>query len=283
MSFPRTQVEGISLPRMMPGINWFMGYSHQTAAKDKLINEYQTRERIADVLEVFVTAGIDALYGVVDEWDKLLEAIKDAEDRTGKKITTIAVPTLEVGDSQEDIDANARVLDRYAAVGANFIFPHQSCTDALLDRRERRIRHMDLYCKMIRERGMIPGLSTHMPETIVYADETDLDVATYIQIYNALGFLMQIEVDWIYRSIRNAKKPVMCIKPMAAGRLHPLVGLAFVWATIRPQDMMIVGTMTPDEARELIDLSLSLLERQTSELPLQRTRSKASVESRPKE
>ena len=35
-----------------------------------------------------------------------------------------------------------------------------------------------------------------MPESIVYADETDLDVATYISIYNAYGFLMQVEVDW---------------------------------------------------------------------------------------
>ena len=89
---------------------------------------------------------------------------------------------------------------------------------------------------------------------------------------------MQIEVDWVYRSIRNAAKPVICIKPMAAGRIEPLVGLAFVWATLRPQDMVCVGTMTPDEARELIELSLSLLEDRDNRLDLQRTRSKASVE-----
>jgi len=278
MSFPRTEIEGISMPRMIPGINWFMGFSHQTRARDEFLRNYQTRERIADILEVFARAGIDAVYGVVDEWTKLLDAIKDVEDRTGKKITTIAVPTLDVHDSQEAFDANARILDSHAAVGATFILPHQACTDALLDRRERRIRNMDRICEMIRQRGMVPGLSTHMPETIVYADETKLDVATYIQIYNARGFLMQIEVDWVYRSIRNADKPVICIKPMAAGRIEPLVGLAFVWATIRPQDMVCVGTMTPDEAKELIELSLSLLEDRAALLDLQRTRSKASVE-----
>ncbi len=281
MPFPRTEIEGISLPRMLPGINWFMGYSHQTSARDNFLKRYQTRKRIADILAVFVAAGIDAVYGVVDEWTKLLDAIKDVEDRTGRKITTLAVPTLEVGDSQEDLDANARILDSHAAIGATFVLPHQACTDALLDRRERRIRNMDLYCKMIRERGMIPGLSTHMPETVVYADETDLDVATYIQLYNARGFLMQIEVDWVYRSIQNARKPVICIKPMAAGRLEPLVGLAFVWATIRDRDMVCVGTMTPDEASELIELSLSLLEKRAPQLDLQRTRSKSSVEKRP--
>jgi hypothetical protein len=41
---------------------------------------------------------------------------------------------------------------------------------------------------------------------------------------NAAGFLMQLEVDWIHRIIWNAKHPVMTIKPMAAGRLLPLVG-----------------------------------------------------------
>ena len=46
---------------------------------------------------------------------------------------------------------------------------------------------------------MIPGLSTHMPETPIYADESGLDVDTYISIYNAMGFLMQIEVDWVQR------------------------------------------------------------------------------------
>jgi hypothetical protein len=281
MSFPRTEVEGVSLPRMLVGINWFMGFSHQTGAKDRLIREYQTREKLADIIEVFARAGVDAVYGVVDEWQMLLDAVKDAEDRTGGKITTITVPTLEVAGTQEAADANARILDSHAATGATFCLPHQASTDALLDRRTRSIPGMDEICKMIRERGMIPGLSTHMPETPVYADETGLDVATYIQIYNAAGFLMQIEVDWIHNAIQNAAKPVICIKPLAAGRLHPLVGMAFVWATIRDCDMVCVGTMTPDEAKELIDLSLSLLAHRGSDLDLQRTRSKASVTPKP--
>jgi len=278
MPFPRTEIEGISLPRMLVGINWFMGFSHQTGAKDRLIKDYQTREKLADVIEVFARAGVDAVYGVVDEWQMLRSAIADAEDRTGGKITTIAVPTLEPDGTPEAADANARILDSHAATGATFCLPHQATTDALLDRKTRSIPGMDTICRMIRERGMIPGLSTHMPETPVYADESALDVATYVQIYNAAGFLMQIEVDWIHRSIQNAGKPVICIKPMAAGRLHPLVAMAFVWSTIRDRDLVCVGTMTPDEARELIDLSLSLLQRRGSGLQLQRTRSKASVE-----
>ena len=63
---------------------------------------------------------------------------------------------------------------------------------------------------------------------------------------------------------------------MAAGRLHPLVGMAFVWATIRPQDMVCVGTLNADEAKELIDISLQVLENRQAAAELQATRSKAS-------
>lgn len=73
--------------------------------------------------------------------------------------------------------------------------PHQCVTDALMDKRARCIRDIGRYTAMIREREMIPGLSTHMPETPVYADATGVDVETYIQIYNPVGFLMQIEID----------------------------------------------------------------------------------------
>jgi len=149
----------------------------------------------------------------------------------------------------------------------------------MVDRCSREIRKMDQLCKAIRDRGMRTGLSTHMPESIVYADETGLDVDTYISMYNAMGFLMQVEVDWISRIIAGAKKPVMTIKPMAAGQIRPFQAFNFVWNTIRDCDMVTVGTMTPDEAKECIELSLSILERRVSDLKLQETRSKASIKT----
>ncbi len=37
--FPRTKVGGVSLSRMIIGTNWFLGWSHTTAAKDQYIKE----------------------------------------------------------------------------------------------------------------------------------------------------------------------------------------------------------------------------------------------------
>jgi hypothetical protein len=279
--FPRTMVGGKSLSRMIIGTNWFLGWSHTTAAKDDFIKETLCdRKAIAKVLEVFFKAGVDTIMGLIT-YPALSGAIKDAEDRTGVKAIIVSTPhftpnadTLAKGFVGPEVD---RILDEQVTLGADFCMPHQCTTDVMLDRCTRTIRKMDGLCRKIRERGMIPGLSTHMPETIVYADETGLDVETYIQIYNSMGFLMQVEVDWVLNVIKTAKKPVMTIKPMAAGQLRPLQGLTFVWNTIRPQDMVTVGTMTPKEAAECIEMSMAILDRRDSTVRLQETRSKASI------
>lgn len=277
--FPRTSVEGLSLPRMLIGTNWFLGFSHTSRAKDAFIKRTMSRDAIAEVLIAFFEAGIDAVYGCRPEAPHLEEAIRDAEDRTGRKCLRISTPSLDTSGTDEAAAENARILDAHAELGVALCGPHQNTTDVLLDGRDRTIREGREIVAMIRERGMVPMLSTHTPEAPVYADETDLDVGTYIQIYNAAGFLMQIEVDWVQRMIWQRRRPVIAIKPFAAGRLHPLVGLAFCYATLRPCDMVCVGTLTPDEARELIEISHALFEGRCPDHELQRTRSKAAVEA----
>ncbi len=274
--FPRTMVSGVSLPRLLIGTNWFLGYSHTSLAKDKFIKDFQTRERIAAVLSVFLEYGIDAVMGPLSQ--HLEDSICEAEQRTGKRIVRIYTPAFDLSPSAATGDTAQAVFDQCAAFHATFCMPHQCVTDALLDRRARVIRDIDQYTRMIRERGMIPGLSTHMPESIIYADAMGADIETYIQIYNAVGFLMQVEADWVMRVISQAQKPVMTIKPLAAGKLLPVVGLAFVWSTIRAQDMVTVGTTTPDEAREVIEISLDLINRQMPDNELQTTRSKKSLQ-----
>jgi len=273
--FPRTIVGGVSLPRMIIGTNWFLGFSHTSRPKDSFIKAYQSRERIAEILVVFLKYGIDAAMAPPNQL--FIEAADDAQQRTGKKLVKILTPWFNLlpGGPAENDPENR--FDECKKMGATFCMPHQAATDALLDRMHGVIRDIDRYTGMIRERAMIPGLSTHTPETIVIADKTGIDVETYIQIYNAAGFLMQVEIDWVMRIIKNAKKPVMVIKPLASGRLIPPVGLAFVWSTIRRQDMVTIGASTPDEAREVIELSLDLLNRAIPENPLQETRSKKTL------
>ena len=283
-AFPRTTVGGLSLSRMIVGTNWFLGFSHTTAAKDAFIKEHIAhRKTVADIIEIFFKHGVDTIMGLV-EYAPMVDAVKEAEDRTGVKAIVISTPGIPSGPETPekgfDLGLVEQILDRQVKCGVAVCMPHTSVTDNMVDRCTRKVRRMEPVLKMIRERGMIPGLSTHMPETIIYADESGLDVESYISIYNSMGFLMQVEVDWVAKIIRHAKKPVMTIKPMAAGQLRPFQGLTFVWNSIRDQDMVTVGTMTPKEAEEDILLSLDILARRQPEMKLQETRSKASIKPR---
>ena len=275
--FQRTTVGGVSVSRMIIGTNWFLGYSHTSAAKDRFITSYQTAKNIADIITVFLDNGVDTLMGMTQPI--LQEAIQIAQERTGRKVITIYTPGFNVLPGGPPESEPERVFDYCQKVGATFCFPHTSTTDVLVDRMHGVIRDIDKYTRMIRERGMIPGLSTHLPESVTIADATGADIESYVQIYNAIGFLMAVEVDWEMRVIQKARKPVMTIKPMAAGRLLPPVGLAFSWNTIRDQDMVTVGTTTPDEARELIDLSFDFLEKRLPDNELQWTRSKKMLQA----
>jgi hypothetical protein len=266
---------------MIIGTNWLLGFGHSTASQDHLIKErFADHKKIADVIEVFFRAGVDTIMGLIQR-DGMYYGIQEAQNRTGVKAVVISTPgipvdgtTLEKGFVNGEAD---RIFDLEIKRGATFCMPHTSTTDKLVDCCTRRIRRMDELCAKIRQRGMIPGLSTHMPEAIVYADETGLDVATYISLFNAMGFLMHIEVDWVARLIQRAKKPVMTIKPMAAGQIRPLQAFTFVWNAIRDIDMVTVGTFTPKEAEELIAISLAILGRRHADIKLQETRSKATI------
>ena len=83
--FPRTDVGGISLPRLIIGTNWFRGFSHTSKPKDAFIKSYQTPARVADILEVFMTAGVDAILGG-DMRGPMREAADIAEQRTGRRL-----------------------------------------------------------------------------------------------------------------------------------------------------------------------------------------------------
>ena len=266
-SFPRTTVAGTSLPRMLIGTNWILGWSHRSPAADGMINERnRNREAIADIVEVFLSHNIDAVMGPVAQHPVLMDGVKLAEDRTGKGIIMIDTPIMNVDDTTEARRETEAIIKLSKEMGSTFCFPHHSSAEELVNKNKRSIERLPDYLSMIREHGMIPGLSAHMPELIIFSDEQGYDVETYIQIYNCVGYMMQVEIEYIHKVIWDAKKPVMTIKSMAAGRVTPFVGINFSFATIRPCDMVVVGCYTPEEAREDIKIGMAAIERRPPDL-----------------
>ena len=265
--FPRTDVAGVSLPRMLIGTNWMLGWGHRTPAADSMIRARNSnKEAIAEMICAFLEYGIDAIMGPIGEHRVVWEAAKMAEDRMGKKVIIIDTPIINVDDSEAARREAAASIKASREVGSTFCMPHHSSVEQLVNKNLEEIPRLPDYLAMVRDEGMIPGLSAHMPELIVYSDAREYDVQTYVQIYNCLGYMMQVEIEYIHNVIWKAKKPVMTIKAMAAGRVTPFVGLSYSFATIRDCDMVTVGCFTPNEVHEDVEIGLAALERRAPNL-----------------
>ena len=265
--FPRTEVEGVSLPRMLIGTNWLVGYSHTSHAADMDIRDTnKTAEDVFPTFKVFTNYGIDAILGVTSIDKILVDSIKYFYDKTGIELICIDTPWMNMDDNPTARAEAEATIKKSAKAGSKFCFPHHSSVEQLVNKNKRTMDRLPDYLAMIRDHGMIPGLSAHMPELIMYSDANGYDVQTYVQLFNCVGFLMQIEVESIIRIIHGAKKPVMTIKPMAAGRVSPYVGLTFNWNVLRPCDMITVGVKTHWEAYEDIEISFAALEKRLPDL-----------------
>lgn len=258
--FPRTEVDGLSLSRMIIGTNWLLGYSHRSTSADQMIKErHSTIQTITPMLETALSYGVDTIMAPFGGNDVLVRAVKETEQKVGKHIIMVDTPIIPVDDTKEGRLEAQRIINQCAKNGSELCLIHHSSVEQLCSKLHKTMDRLPDYTSMIRDAGMIPGLSAHMPEMIVYSDLNEYDVQTYISIYNCMGFLMQVEVETVNQIIQDAKKPVMTIKPMAAGRTTPFVGLNFSWNTIRENDMVTVGCFNEREVKEDIEISLAAL------------------------
>lgn len=265
--FPRTQIGGISVSRFIIGSNWMAGYSHRSDAADQMIKErHCAPQTMYPMFDTFMEHGIDTVMAPFGMLPHIYRSVMDTSARWGKEMILVDTPIINVDDSAAGRREAQQTIQECAARGAKICLIHHYSAEQLVDKNKRCLHRLDDYTKMIRDAGMVPGLSAHMPELVVYSDENGYDVETYIQIYNCMGFLMQVEIESVNAIIRNAKKPVMVIKAMAAGRTTPFVGLNFAWATIRDCDMITVGCFNEREAAEDIEISMAALERRSVNL-----------------
>ena len=279
--FPRTTVAGKSLPRLIMGTNWVLGYSHKTTVYDEMINKtHASPESISEMARAYLEFDIDAVMGppgLDPKGENFIRGIEMAEEKTGKPITRIWTPILNMGDSPEARKEAEAVIKLCKKQKGDFCLPHHSSVEELVNKHKQTIDRLPDYLKMIRDNDMIPGLSAHMPELIVYSDANGYDVETYIQIYNCLGFLMQVEIEYIHNVIWNAKKPVMTIKAMAAGRVTPFVGLNFSFNTLREKDMVVLGAYKTEEVYEDVEIALAAIERRKPDIEGRSSPNKTAV------
>lgn len=271
MPFPMTELGGIAVSRLTIGTNTFHGFSHFSHARSEWLKRHFTYERIYEVVEYCAKEGLNLT--VASPRADYKELLDEIERNTGQHIYYIATPG---GGSLDELKAN---IDACADMGAEFCWPHTSWTDSHLVPAENKVVDGPEVLEYIRKRGMIPGWSTHRPETVTVSDRVGYDVAGYIQIFNPIGFLCQVETDWTRNIIRGTQKPVVNIKPLASGRVMPPTGLQYCYSNIKPIDTVAIGMMSVEEAQEDIAIARQCLEQVGGgpEVQLQYTRSKADL------
>jgi len=266
VKFPTTRIEKYELSRMLCGTNTFYGFSHFSHAKDVWLRRYFTQERIVEVMCRFAEHGVNGIVSL--QRPDLKEAVDEVERRTGVHFLTFATPG---GNDEDELMEGVR---QCRDLGCEFCLPHTCYTDMRILPAERRLADFDRVLPLIRQCGMVPGLSTHRPEAITVGDAGGYDLAVYIQPYNAIGFLCPVETDWTARVINGTPKPVIVIKPLGAGRVLPPTGLRFVYGTVKPIDTVCIGTMSPEEVDEDVQIALEAITGHAADVQLQYSRSK---------
>lgn len=247
-----------------------MGFSHFSAARDEWLQEYFTDDRILKVMQKCDELGINAIIsGPSERMHGLLETLAD---RRGRKWIWMCTP------GGADAGAVAEGIRWCGAHKVEICMPHTSYTDSHLVPGENRIAGLKDLAALTRDLGMIPGISTHRPEALVVCQQAGYDMEVYVQPLNPIGFLCPLETDWTVRVIRSTEKPVVAIKPLAAGRVMPPTGLPFVYSSIREKDAVAVGFMSEREVEEDVTIALEALRGRHPDIQLQRTRSKDVID-----
>jgi hypothetical protein len=270
-TLPMTEIAGRPVSRVLCGSNSFFGHSHFSAARSSWLRRYFTVDRIVEVMCAAAEEGVNGTISMPLE--EMAEAIARVKKLTGVEYQWMATPG---GSNLAEVLEGIRLS---AQLNAQICMPHVMYTDNNLVVAEKKIIGAEEIIAATREAGMGMGWSTHRPETIVVSDSAGYDVDTYVQPFNSIGFLCSVETDWVSHVIRNAQHPVVCIKPLGAGRIMPPTGLQFVYHNCKPTDTVAIGLMSPEEVEEDLKIVRQILEQSEEQIALQETRSKAGLKA----
>jgi hypothetical protein len=237
---PKVDLESMSISRLVCGTNAFCGISHFTVSRDMFLREYLTQDRIVEIMTFILQEfGVNAI--ISSPRDHIYEAIQTVQKETGEKYHWICTPS-SARETATDLPPNmAGQVQWCADHEVSVCMPHRSYTDAKMDTMTMEIEGIEEILADIRDHGMIPGLSTHYYDVIRICDLRNYDVSLIVQPLNVQGFQSNIEVNTLIAAIHGTKRQILNIKPLAAGRIEPEIGLNFSLNNIKPNDFVACG------------------------------------------
>jgi len=249
--FPTFEVDGVEVPRIMIGINPFLGYSHFSEAKDRYFKRiFSSVEAISEIIVKATELGVTGIYTPADE--KIAKALAQVEQISGVKMTVVGTTYYTL-----DFEKLRREIELLDTMGARICLLHGNMVDHLLNHVERTITDAEKTLKLIRDHGMVPGIACHDSYAIVYADERGYDAQLYATPVNKMGFWMNPEGRTL-KAVRETPKPVIALKPFASGRIPPREGLEFTLATPGVKAVAI-GAASMEEVNQDFQLAKEIL------------------------
>lgn len=250
---------GTELSRLMYGDNPFAGHSYveQIHPGSEMV-DYYTADRCVETLFEAEKGGINAYMALGDPF--ILRVIRQYRQEGGKmNILFQTFPAM-------DLDANLNEMMKLEPLAIY----HQGGTADYFTETDQ-VDYLKSRLQKIKDRGVKVGLGTHVPETMLRAEEEDWGCDFYMAcLYNARkqqrgqqsGFITGKKKELVFypddrfemfEAIRKVPKPVIAFKILAGGqRLMHLpedqveqeIETAFTEAfqNIKPGDFTLVGT-----------------------------------------
>ncbi len=242
---PKIALENLQLSRMICGTNQFVGITHRSNLLDNLA--HLVRFRNAQIVAKFFiylqqNHGVNAC--ISSPRDKIFEAIKITEKETGERFYWICSPSrrLTAKNIQPDVKAQIKWC---ADHDVSVCIPHRDYTDSAIDKinlgNAPEFPPYPELSALIRDLGMIPGLSTHFFETIEAVEKQNYDAKVIVQPLNKIGFESNTTPENLIEKIQSTKLQIINIKPMAAGRISHKEALPWNLSNIKKNDFLAVG------------------------------------------
>ena len=176
-TFPRTNVAGVSLSRMIIGTNWLLGWSHRSASADEGIkSRYRSADDFFPILKAYTDNGVDTLMAPISTQPLMIDAIEGFRQKYGRNLILVDTPIINVDDNAKARKEAENQIKYSASLGCKFCLIHHSSAEQLVNKNKRSIERISDYTQMIRDAGMIPGLSAGLNgigQGIVDAFRTD--------------------------------------------------------------------------------------------------------------
>lgn len=250
-TLPKVKFGKHEITRLIVGSNPFYGYSHFNRILDQCMREWYTQDRKMEVLHACERQGIGTWQ--VHYNDQPMADFRRYRDEGGKMQLILL--------ADFDLMKNPKLLPEAAKSGPLGIAHHGNRTDEAF--REGRKQAVRDYLKMVRDTGVMVGLSTHNPAVIDTVESEDWDIDYYQAcLYRVsrsrdearaefreapLGeTFMENDPERMCKMIRQTRKPCLAFKVFGAGRTinSPAVverSFRFAFEHIKPGDAVIVG------------------------------------------